>query len=79
MKVQIKKAPRGASGEGVPVEKYLECLRRVLASHNITHLSAAKFSTSTERKMVDYVIRQKWGKTVIETIDLLKDDENVVF
>lgn len=79
MKVQVKRSPRGASGEGVPVEKYLECLRKIFASQGITHLTTAKFSTPTKQETVSYIIRQKWNKTVIETIDLLQDDENVVF
>lgn len=79
MKVEIKKSPRGASGEGVPVDTYLECLRRILARQNITHLKSARFSTRCKQELVSYTVRQKWNKTFIETRDLLKSDENVVF
>jgi hypothetical protein len=79
MKVAIRKSPRGASQDGVPVERYLECLRRILKSLNITHMQSAKFSTHSDRKMISYNVRQKWNQTIIETVDLLKEDENVVF
>jgi len=78
MKIQIKKAPRGASQEGVPVARYLECLKRIFERNNITHLTAGNFSIMSLGNLT-YFIRQKWGKTNIETVDLFHEDENVLF
>lgn len=78
MKVQIKKAPRGASGAGIPVAQYLRCLSMIFEKQGITHLTAAKFSLQSHGYL-SYVLRQKWGKTCIEELNLLAEDEGVTF
>ena len=78
MKIQIKKAPRGASQGGVPIGNYLECLRRIFERNGITHLSAGNFSIQSLGNL-SYTIRQRWHKTVIETFDLYAEDENISF
>jgi len=78
MKIQIKKERRGASQDGVPVARYLECLRRIFERNNITHLTAGNFAIMSLGNLT-YIIRQKWGKTEIETRDLYQEDENVIF
>ena len=78
MKIQIKKAPRGASQDGVPVERYLECLRRIFERNGITHLTAGNFAIQALGNLT-YIIRQKWNKTTVETRDLYQEDENITF
>ena len=78
MKIQIKKAPRGASQDGVPVERYLECLRKIFERNGITHLTAGNFSIMSLGNL-SYIIRQRWSKTVVETRDLYAEDSDVVF